>query len=215
MKLSGAIFDLDGTLLDSMKIWDNLGHDYLISLGISPKMDLKEKLASLSLIQAAEYFNVEYHVNLSVPEIMAGINHLLEQFYCHTAPAKKNVPELIQRFHKAGVNMCVATATDKTLAKAALKRIGLLDYFKGILTCTEVGLGKDNPEIYKKALELLGTNKKETYVFEDALHAIQTAKKAGFFVVGVHDESAKTWVEEIKKISDIYIDTFKEMERYI
>lgn len=215
IKISGAIFDLDGTLLDSMKIWDNLGHDYLVSLGIIPKADLYKKIESMSLLQAAEYFISDYHVALTIPEILAGIDKMLKDFYIFSAPAKSYTKELLQLLKRYGVKMCVATATNKPLAIAALKRNGLLEYFEGVFTCTEVGFGKDSDVIYKKALELLGTGLKETFVFEDALYALQTAKTAGFPVVGVFDEASENQISEIKLHSDIYINSFKEMESYL
>ena len=111
-----------------------------------------------------------------------------------------------------GVWMYVATNTDRHLAEAALKHAGIDGYFRGLLTCTDVGVGKnDSPEIYERAMCRLRGSKKDTVIFEDALHAIRTAKAAGFRVCAVYDPAAEAEQEEIKALSDYYIRSFEEM----
>lgn len=215
IKIEGAIFDLDGTLLDSMFIWDTIGSDYLRSLGIEPREDLNQTFKSMSLLEAAEHYQKEYGVTRSLDEIMRGVNGMIESYYFNDVKAKDGVPDLLERLKGRGVKMCVATATDLHLAKAALERNGILQYFSKIFTCTEVGCGKDTPEIYNRALQHLGTPKPGTVVFEDALYAIKTAKEAGFLVVGVFDPSEAAHREEIQALADIYIDSFTEMRDYI
>lgn len=214
-KIDGAIFDLDGTLVDSMFIWDTIGGDYLRSLGIQPHDDLNQTFKSMSLLQAAKYYRDEYGVTQSLDEIMRGVNTMIEDYYFHDVKLKDGVRDLLELFSRDNVKMCVATATDRHLAEAALERNGIAEYFSEILTCTEVGSGKDTPEIYSRALAQLGTSKLSTIVFEDALYAVRTAKQAGFLVVGVYDSSEEVQSEEIKKLSDIYISSFTEMENYI
>jgi HAD superfamily hydrolase (TIGR01509 family) len=177
MKITGAILDLDGTLLDSMFVWNTPGEDYLRSLGIEPHEDLNEKLENMSLYQAACYFQSEYGITATTNEIMDGINGIIEHFYRDEVLVKKGVPVFLKMLQLNGVKMCVATATDRHLVEAALKRNGILDYFTEIITCTSVVHGKDKPDIYEMALKSLSTPKKETVVFEDALYAAQTAKK--------------------------------------
>lgn len=99
-----------------------------------------------------------------------------------------------------------------TWSKPALTRLGIRDYFEFVLTCTELGSGKDEPAIFEEALRRLGTAKDETVVFEDAVHAIRTAKKAGFRVVALYDDSAAEDAEEIKEIADRYCRSFAECE---
>ena len=108
--------------------------------------------------------------------------------------------------------MYVATATDRHLAEAALRRTGLDGYFRGILTSQEVGVGKkDSPEIYERCMRRLRSNKKDTVIFEDALHAVRTAKAAGFRVCGVYDSFAPEDQEEMRRLCDYYITSFEEM----
>lgn len=215
MKIKGAIFDLDGTLLDSMFIWDRIGEDYLISRGITPKEALKERFKSMSLIQAAEHYRQEYGICDSIQEICDGVNGMIEHLYKDQVLPKEGAADYLRLLKEQGVKMCVATATDRHLAQAALKRTGLMAFFSEIFTCTEVGFGKDQPAIYHAAAAHLGTAIDETLVFEDALYAITTAKAAGFRVVGVWDPSEDKHTKEIQRIADIYIQSYHEMRDYL
>ena len=209
-KIDGAIFDLDGTLLDSMHIWNNFAEKYLIKNGAIPTKELGEKVKVMSLYQSACYFIDEYGLNKSVEEIMEEVNDMTEHFYTDEVLPKKGVIEFLESLKSSGTKMCIATATDKHLVTAALERNNMLHYFDEIFTCTLVGHGKDEPHIYNAALDFLKTEKQNTWVFEDALYAAATAKKAGFNVAAVFDkyESEQT---ELKKTADIYIKSYDEL----
>lgn len=202
--IQGAIFDVDGTLLDSMSIWDTIGADYLRSIGYEPRENLNEVFKNMSLLQAAEYYRREYGVTRSIEEIMDGVNAMLEHFYQYDAPMKLGVAELLERLRRKEVKLCIATATDRYLVEAALERCGVLSYFDEIFTCNEVGHGKDEPIIFEAALRFLGTEKTKTVVFDDALYAIRTAKKAGFPVAAVYDSHEKAQAE-IRALADLYL----------
>jgi len=204
MKIQGAIFDVDGTLLDSMSIWDTIGADYLRSIGYEPRENLNEVFKNMSLLQAAEYYRHKYGVTRSIEEIMDGVNAMLEHFYQYDAPLKPGVAELLERLRRKEVKLCIATATDRYLVEAALERCGVLSYFGEIFTCSEVGHGKDEPIIFEAALCFLGTEKTKTVVFDDALYAIRTAKKAGFLVAAVYDSHEKAQAE-IRTLADLYL----------
>ncbi len=212
--MEGAIFDLDGTLLDSMAVWDTLGEDYLRAIGKEPKADLKEKISVMSLNQAAEYFISEYGVSGNMQEIMSDFNEILSDFYFKRAFVKKGAKEFLELLKKKNIKMCIVTATDKILAKKSLKNNQMLEYFEHIFTCSEMGVGKDSAESFNKAVKSLDTEKERTFIFEDALYAIKTAKGAGFPVVGVFDQSAANDQAEIKRIADVYINSFLEMGEY-
>lgn len=211
--MEGAIFDVDGTLLDSMSIWDTIGEDYLRSIGFEPRERLNETFQTMSLYQAAVYYRNEYHVTLTVDEIMSGINRMLETYYRDEVLAKPGVKEFLQKLKENGVKMCIATATDEYMVKAALKRCGISEYFSAIFTCTSVGHGKDEPEIYRAACKHLQTKKQKTVVFEDALHAVMTSVKDGFVTAAVYDEHENR-KEEMKKITDCYISDYREINDF-
>ena len=212
MRLQSAIFDMDGTLLDSMHIWNDVGPKTLRSMGIEPAPDLGPRLMLMTFRDGAALCKEEYHLSESVEEIMDLTKDRVRSFYEHEVQAKPGLEKFLSLLKMEGVWMYVATNTDRDLVEAALKHTGLEGYFRGILTCAEVGAGKkDSPEIYERAMRRLRGNKKDTVIFEDALHAIRTAKKAGFRVCGVYDPSAEADQEEIKSLSDYYIRSFEEM----
>ena len=211
MKISGAIFDVDGTLLDSMSIWDTIGADYLRSIGYIPRENLNEIFKNMSLLQAAEYYRNEYGVTLRVEEIMSGVNAMLEQFYQYEAPLKPGAAELLARLRQNRVKLCIATATDRYLVEAALARCGVLSYFGEIFTCNGVGHGKDEPHIFEAALRFLGTERAETVVFDDALYAIRTAKEAGFPIAAVYDTPEKSQTE-VRALSDFYLENLSRFD---
>lgn len=211
--ITGAVFDVDGTLLDSMSIWDTIGEDYLRSIGYIPRENLNEVFKDMSLQQAARYYQTEYGVTLSMEEIMDGVNSLLERFYREQAPLKPGAGEFVRELSRRGVKLCVATATERPLVEAALARCGVLGYFEDILTCTTVGRGKDEPLIYREALKRLGGEQPSTLVFEDALYATRTAKADGFPVAAVYDSHEK-WQEELKALADIYLTDFSDFDSF-
>ena len=207
--IKGAIFDFDGTLLDSMFIWDTIGEDYLRSLGKEPHEDLKETFMTLTLEEAAEYYREHYGVTLSVKEIVDGVNSMVEQTYRTRVTLKPGIAEYLAWLKENGVRMCVATVTDRYLVEETLERLGVRDYFSKIFTCAEVGFGKDKPIIYQKALGHLETEKSDTYVFEDMLFALNTAKTDGFPTVGVYDRH-EVHQDELKELADYYIFDFTD-----
>lgn len=209
--IRGAIFDVDGTILDSMGIWDTIGNDYLLSLGIETEENLAETFSTFSLEESARYYQDNYNVELSVDEIIAGVNHLIETFYLERAELKSGVRKFLELLKRNGIKMTIATATDLPLIEGALKRCGVTEYFSEILTCSMVGKSKSHPDIYRTALEHLGTQKQDTYVFEDAFHAARTAHEDGFPVVGVFDPSESSQ-KELKEVSDIFIESFENLE---
>ena len=211
--LKGAIFDLDGTILDSMFIWDTIGEDYLRSLGKEPKENLKETFKTFTLEQAAHYYIENYGVTLSVDEIIDGVNKMVERYYAETVPLKPGIEVFLEKLKVKGVKICIATVTDKPLVEVALDRLGVRDYFSEIFTCASVGHSKEEPHIYRAAQKHLGTSKGETVVFEDALHALKTAKADGFVTAGVFDIHEENQAE-LKTTADHYIKDYAEFDKF-
>ena len=205
--LKGAIFDFDGTLVDSMFIWETFGEDYLRSLGKKPKENLRDTFFTFTLEQAAEYYQKHYDVNLSVEEIVNGINNMVAEIYKEKVGLKSGVAEFLQKLYSKGVKMCVATLTDKYLVDEVLERLGVREYFTEIFTTAEVGHSKKEPHIYRKALEFLGTDREDTIVFEDAFYALMTAKNDGFKVVAVYDNYEENQIM-MKANADYYISDY-------
>lgn len=211
MRLQAAVFDMDGTLLDSMHIWDQLGPNALRSMGIEPEPDLHEKLKVMTFRDGAQYCKDRYRMTQSVDEIVALTIAPMEEFYLHEVQTKPGVLPFLSMLKMQGVGMYVATNTDRYLAEAGLRRTGLEPYFKGLITCAEAGAGKaDSPEIFLRAMRRLRGNLQNTVIFEDSLHAIRTAKAAGFRVCAVYDPSAEEDQEEIRRLADTCVRSFEE-----
>lgn len=212
--IKGAIFDMDGTVLDSMELWENIGIDFLLKNGITPPPDIAEVFCTLSIKQAADYYIEHFDNTKTVQEIVDEINGMVEDFYFNVVQLKPGIKEFLEYLKSKNIKMCVATATDTYLIERALKRNNIYNYFSRIYTCTNVGHGKDEPIIYREALNHLGTEKAETFVFEDALYAMKTAKNDGFNVVCIKDISEKADSDKLKQYSDYYIENYCDLMQY-
>ena len=210
--IKGVIFDLDGTLLLSMHVWDSVGSTYLRSLGIDPDPDTDDIIKEKTVEDAAEYFCNRYSLSVTPEEITYAINEELVHQYHHVLQPKEGVMALLEGFKAAGVKMYAATATDRHLIEPCIKRCGIYDYLEGMLTCTEVGVGKSEPTIYRLATESLGIPKENIAVFEDALYAIRTAKRDGYFVVAIYDDSMKNYQEKVKTYADLYVSDYADVD---
>ena len=211
--IRGAIFDFDGTLVDSMFIWKTAGDIYLRSLGKVPEKDLQKTLKVMSLHQSAAYMQRAYGLSASVEEIMDGVNHTVENFYFNTVEPKADVIPFLNRMKEQEIKMCIATATDRYQVEAALRRCGMDTFFSDIFTCSDVGHGKDEPMIFRKALEHLQTTRADTIVFEDAFHALQTASDDGFITAAVYD-SHEERQKELRQLADFFLEDFRHTDSF-
>lgn len=193
--IKAAIFDLDGTLLDSNSIWDGLARRYLLSLGKTPADDLSERIWELSVKDAVSLIKNEYELSFSESEIKEQITRLSGDFYKNEVMPKKGARGLLEKLSERNIEMKVLTSSDAELARAALERLGLLKFFVDIFG----GADKSAPSAY------LGISERpsETLVFEDALYAVKSAKAAGFTVCAVYDATEKN-SRELRKTADYY-----------
>ena len=210
--IKGAIFDIDGVLLDSMGIWDDLGARYLRSLDKIPEEGLNKILFSMSMEQGAEYLNEHYGLNKSVKETVEGIGRMLEDYYFYEVLLKPGAKEVLEFLKSKNIKMAAATSSPRTHIEKALSRNGLLGYIEKIYTTSEVGVSKHSPDIYNLAADFLKTKSEETLVFEDSLYAIKTAKEAGFVTVGVFDEKGESNQAELENQADLYL---KKLDDFI
>lgn len=209
--MKGAIFDLDGTLLDSMWLWDSLAYRYLLSIGINPPRDLDKQLEELTLREACVYMKEKFNIRYTPDKIKEDIESLLTDYYANKLQLKPYTLEILKEFKNRGIKMAIATSTDKHLVLMALNRHGIYDYFEFIQTVEGVGISKGNPKFFEITINKLGLNPEKIWVFEDALYPMISAKKCGLNIVAVKDESALKDLEKIKEVADIYIDNFSQL----
>lgn len=212
--IRGVIFDVDGVLLNSMPVWENLGEIYLEHLGIEAEKGLGETLFAMSLEEGADYLIENYGLKQTPGEIIAGLNREVQDFYGRKVPLKEGVRGYLQEFRDRKIPMAIATSGDRANAETALKRLKVLSYFRAVFTCTEIGSSKSQPDIYYAAALQLDADPSDTWVFEDALHAIRTAKKAGFGTAGVYDRASGRDLAQIRDTADIYLPEFKDFDSF-
>ena len=183
-----AIFDMDGTLIDSMTFWENLAAEYLTSKGIREiPAEILEQIQPMTISESTALFQKAFGLTGDPEDEM---NAMMDAHYRNDIPLKPGVLKYIQMLQRRGVRMCVASATAEQLMESCLTRLGVRDYFEFLLSCETVGVGKRSPLVYHESARRLNASPAEIAVYEDALYAVQTAKAAGYYVVGVYDHSA-------------------------
>ncbi|WP_251317652.1 HAD family hydrolase [Flintibacter muris] len=206
MDIKFAIFDMDGTLVDSMGYWNRLADEYLARHGIPPlSPELKEESIALTMQGTGELFIREFGLPGTADDIAREVNALMEEHYRTDVSLKPGAAALLERMRAAGFKMCVASSTAPALLDICLRRLGVRDYFQFLLSCEEVGVGKNHPDVYLEADRRLGGTPENTVIFEDILVAAQTAKKAGFSLGVIYDVNSHTEQPQLKTLADCYV----------
>ena len=198
-----AIFDMDGTLVDSMVYWKRLATEFLESKGVQHiAQDILERIKPMTMTESAALFIEEYGLSGTAESVAAEMNTMMDEHYRRDIPLKPGVQVYLDALHRRGVTMCVASATAEELMDACLTRLGVAQYFSFLLSCETVGAGKSRPDVYWEAAKRLGAQPEEIAVYEDALYAANTAKQAGFYVIAVQDDSNQPHWESLTALSD-------------
>lgn len=209
--IEAVIFDLDGTLVDSMWIWESIDLEYLKRFQQIPPIDLPEVIGGMSFSETASYFKDRFLIPDSIEQIKADWNQMAWQKYEQEVKAKLGVIEFLCLLKEKKIKMGVATSNSKDLAELVIRKNGLDSYLEAIHTSCEVKKGKPDPDIYLLVSEKLHVKPENCLVFEDIVPGIMAAKNAGMKVCAIFDaHSAK---EETKKkmLADYYITSFEEL----
>ncbi len=210
-----AIFDNDGTLMESMYYWRLAGIEYIIAhrLPIPGEMTLREMFSHSSRDFSAAIAQVE--PGATYESIVAEMEERMGRHYRYDVVEKQGVGEFLASLRAGGARLCVATAAPRALCAAGLERLGLRGYFDFVTDSYEVGISKSDPAYFPTVARRLGCAPEECWVFEDALHAIESAKAAGMRVCAIADYTSVPQREAILAIADAWIDDYRQAPRFL
>lgn len=211
--IDAVLFDLDGTLVDSMWIWQDIDMAYLAGFGIPVPEGLQEDIGGMSFTEGAQYFKSRFGIPDPVEKIKEDWNRMAWDKYTHQVPLKKGAEEFVVYCHKKGIKLGIATSNSRELVENIISVHGLSEYFDCIVTGCEVEKGKPSPDIYLEAARRCKVSPEKCLVFEDIVEGIQSGRAAGMKVCAVDDKCSRTRETEKKKMADYYIMDFSDIER--
>ena len=179
MAFHAVIFDLDGTLIDSMGVWEEVPDQLVRRLGGEPFPGLADALRTRDLRGGAEKLIQIYGWDLTADQVLEEADRLLDETYSTAVPLKPGAGELVRKLHEKGVPLCIATASTEGQAVGAMRHFGLADCFSFVLSCTRYG-GKNRPDIFLEAARRFDLQPEEILLVEDSLYSVRTAHQAGF-----------------------------------
>lgn len=206
-----AIFDMDGTLIDSMWVWRNLLKDFLRKLNIEAPEHILNEVTHMSIKQSSAYVQEYFNLPMTAEEVRLEWREMVYNAYSENIKLKMGAEEYLRSLKNKGVKLAIATSCDKGLCEICLENNNIAELFDVITYADEVGKGKNFPDIYVECLKRLGCVAEETVLFEDILVAIKTGKKLGMKTVAVQDDSAEPDWDEMKKEADLFIKDFTEI----
>ncbi len=211
MNITGAIFDFDGTLFDSMHVWKGIRYKFFEILGLEMTPEDEEIFKGLFLRESLLLAIERFKLDKSYEELLEMLFDYIRGRYLVETEPKNDIIEFLDKLKAKGVKMGIATATGESALMAVLEKYNMTHYFSAIYSTYTVGASKTEPRVYDVVLEAIGTEKATTWVFEDALYAATTAKKNGYNVVGIYDKSEPRQ-DELKDMVDIYINNYGELK---
>lgn len=208
----GVIFDMDGTILDSISVWDKIDVDFLSARGVEVPEDYARTVSTMTGEECAKYTIARFNLSDTVETLTSEWDERALFEYSHNLKLKKGAREYIKSLKERGVKIALATSSSKTLYTAAMKNTGVYDYFDAFISTDETGISKRDPHVYIYAAQMLGLDITDCIIFEDVPTAVKTAKSTGAAVVCVWDERWDAFKDEMKIIADRYIKSFEEMK---
>ncbi len=209
--MKSIIFDLDGTLLDSMCLWDGLAQRILLEYGVEDPGDAPDYVKAMTVPQAADYLIRRFSLAVSPEQVTARVEAMAARAYTEELPLKPGAEAFVREAVRRGIPCAVASVTYPKLLHAALNRLGIADCFSAIVTPENGMPGKHEPDLYHNTAALLHTAPAQTLVFEDALYSAKTAKAAGFPVIGILDPAGKPEWDGLKAVCDRTAECWQEL----
>lgn len=205
------LFDLDGTLVDSMWMWHAIDIEYLGRFGIALPARLQQDIEGMSFSETAVYFKERFQLSDSLDTIKADWNRMACDKYRHEVPLKEGVLDFLRYARQKRIPMGVATSNSRELVEHAAEALSLHDYMSCIMTACEVSKGKPAPDIYLAVADRLGVPPEKCLVFEDILPGIRAGKTAGMKVCAVEDVYSSDIRDEKRQLADYFIDSYTEL----
>lgn len=209
--IKAVIFDMDGTLIDSMWLWKAIDIEYLKKFGHDLPEDLQASIEGKSFTESAYYFKERFKIPDSVKVIMAEWNKMAWAYYEKKVTMKEQAEAFLEHLKAHEIMTGIGTSNSKEMVGLILEKFELGDYFNAVRTSCEVGAGKPSPDIYLKVAEDLNVAPEHCLVFEDVPMGIMAAKNAGMKCCAIYDEFSKSLTTEKKKLADYYIESFDEL----
>lgn len=206
----GVIFDLDGTLIDSMWIWEDIDRVFLEARGHELPIDLQKDIEGCSFSETALYFKNRFKLQEDIETIKSIWIEMTEEYYKKDIKLKKGVLELLEAFKLKGIKLGVATSNSRILAEKALANNGILDFFHVLVTSCDVKKGKPHPDVFLEAAKQMGILAEDCLVFEDTHAGVLGGKAAGMDVVAIYDPLSAAYTHLIKEDADLYLNCFSE-----
>ncbi len=211
--IDAVLFDLDGTLVDSMWIWKDIDTAYLAGFGIPVPEGLQEDIGGMSFTEGAQYFKDRFGIPDPVEKIKDDWNRMAWDKYTHQVPLKRGAGEFVAYCRQKGIKMGIATSNSRELVENVMQVHGLSEYFDCIVTGCEVEKGKPSPDIYLEAARRCRVIPEKCLVFEDIVDGINAGRAAGMRTCAVDDNCSRTSEAEKKKLADYYIMDFSDIRR--
>lgn len=209
--MDAVIFDLDGTLVDSMWMWKQIDIEYLARYGYECPPLLQKEIEGMSFTETAIYFKREFALPDSLDEIKAAWVEMSIEKYRHEVPLKKGAGRFLSFLKQSGIRAGIATSNAQAMVDAVLDALELRPYFQVVATACEVAAGKPAPDIYLHVADRLGANPEKCLVFEDVPAGIQAGKAAGMTVCAVEDDFSVRMREEKYRLADYYIEDYEQL----
>ncbi len=210
-KIKGVILDLDGTLLDSMWVWEQIDIDFLARRGLQVPEDYVDAITPMGFYAAAEYTIHRFGFSQTPEEIIEEWKEMSREVYASEVLCKKYVREALEFFQKNGIHMTIATASHEELFIPCLKNNGIWEYFDSYSTMSEVKRGKGFPDIYELAAKKIQCEPHQVIVFEDIVQGVQGARMGGFCTVGVHDSYSQHDEVNLRREADYYMMDWSQL----
>lgn len=210
-EIDAVIFDLDGTLIDSMWMWESIDVEYLKHYGIELPEDLQSSIEGKSFSETAIYFKQRFDLPDTIDEIKYTWNQMAWDKYLNEVPVKEGVMEFLEYLKAQRIPAGIATSNSRELVELIIEKHQLKGYFKSIRTSCEVDKGKPSPDIYLLVAKDLQVEPTRCLVFEDVLHGVMAGKNANMKVCAVYDEYSEKDREQKVRLADYYIHSIKEV----